>query len=264
MFALKEGNHVRAEISPLHKANFQFQLCQPFESVCADSEDFDKAIQNLGGLQAKISETVDRRDMIVSNKNVKLVRFTSNIFEQRKQPIPKHAVYLPDIENPEGGSKVEPLAVLYSNTHGRIGNSSIMDAETENWPIAMKHRDEFDLVKLNYEASPLRLYRGNFLVEPADVNEALTGAVVKVFFVVRHYYLCNKIFDMFRTDIQQIKILKSGTSIACSGFKRRDAREELFNIVKTASSSAHAKSDESGRAEKRAKQVESKGASSGP
>jgi hypothetical protein len=34
-----EGNHIKAEISPLAKAKFQFQLCQPFESPFA--QDFD-------------------------------------------------------------------------------------------------------------------------------------------------------------------------------------------------------------------------------
>jgi hypothetical protein len=81
-----------------------------------------------------------------------------------------------------------------------------------------------DLVKLSYEASPLRLYRRNSLVESGDVNDTLTGAVVQVFFVIRHCYLRDKKIDTFRTDIQQIKILKPGSSIACSGFKRRSAR----------------------------------------
>ncbi|OAX33499.1 hypothetical protein K503DRAFT_775534 [Rhizopogon vinicolor AM-OR11-026] len=111
-----EENHIRADISPLHKAKFQFQ---PFESLFA--EDFDKAIQNLEGLQAKFSETTDGRNMIVSDKNIKLVRF---IFEQRKQPIPKHAVYLPISKTPRG----------------QKNNSPVMDAETENWPIPMKQR----------------------------------------------------------------------------------------------------------------------------
>ncbi|OAX39603.1 hypothetical protein K503DRAFT_782011 [Rhizopogon vinicolor AM-OR11-026] len=59
-----------------------------------------------------------------------------------KQPIPKHTVYLSDIENPEGAQKgkVEPLAVSYTNTHGSIGNSPVMDAETDNWPIAQNKR----------------------------------------------------------------------------------------------------------------------------
>ncbi|OAX33063.1 hypothetical protein K503DRAFT_776002 [Rhizopogon vinicolor AM-OR11-026] len=127
-----------------------------------------------------------------------------------------------------------------------------MDEETENWPIAMKHKDEFDLVKLNHEASPLRLYRGNSLVSRQIVlrRPPLLSARQK--------------FDTFCADIQQIKILKPGTSNACSGFKRRNAREGPFDIVKAASSSAHVKGDELGRAEKRSKQVESKGTSSVP
>jgi hypothetical protein len=58
----------------------------PFESVFA--EDFDKVIQNLEGLQARISETTDGHNMIVSDKNIELVRFTWNIFEQRVRCLP--------------------------------------------------------------------------------------------------------------------------------------------------------------------------------
>jgi len=117
------------------------------------------------------------------------------------RPIPKHAVYLPDIEIPEGGQKgkVEPLSVSNTNTHECIDNSPVMDAETDNWLIPIKHRGEFELVKLNYEASPLRLYRGNSLVEPGDVDDAFTGAVVRVFFVIRHYYLRDNKFDRSRS-----------------------------------------------------------------
>jgi hypothetical protein len=76
--------------------------------------------------------------------------------------------------------------------------------------------------------------------------------------------LRDKKFDTFGADIQQIKILKPGLSVTRSRFKRRNAREGPFDIIGTASSSAHAKGDESGRTEKRSKQVESKGASNGP
>jgi len=114
-------------------------------------------------------------------------------------------------------------------------------------------------MKLGYKTSPLRLYRGESLVEPADVNEALMGAVVQVFFTIRHYYLREKKFDSFSADILQIKILKPRLSMTHSGFKRRNAREGPFDIVGTASSSA--KSDEPGRNEKRSKQMESKGTS---
>ncbi|OAX33481.1 hypothetical protein K503DRAFT_775554, partial [Rhizopogon vinicolor AM-OR11-026] len=100
------------------------------------------------------------------------------------------------------------------------------------------------------------LYRGDSSVEPGDVNDALTGTIVQVFFVIHHYYLRDKKFDTFHADIQQVKILKPGSSIACSGFKRRNACEGPFDIVKPASS--HAKNDEAGRAEEKSKQVESK------
>ncbi|KAJ8590085.1 hypothetical protein M405DRAFT_707730, partial [Rhizopogon salebrosus TDB-379] len=52
-----EGNHIRADISPLAKAKFQFQLGVPFES--AFMQDFDKVVKNLESLQGKIAETGD-------------------------------------------------------------------------------------------------------------------------------------------------------------------------------------------------------------
>ncbi|OAX37029.1 hypothetical protein K503DRAFT_783927 [Rhizopogon vinicolor AM-OR11-026] len=182
------GKSYQSRNQPTAQGKIPVPIMPTFGSVFVEVS--DKAIQNLEGLQAKFSETADWRSMIVSDKNIKLVRFTSKIFEQCKWPIPKHAVYLSDIENSEGGRKAKWSCQQFCN-------SPVMDEETGNWPIAMKHRDELDLVKLNYEASPLRLYRGNSLVEPADVNEALTGAVVEVFFVVRHYYLRDKKFDTF-------------------------------------------------------------------
>jgi hypothetical protein len=54
-------------------------------------------------------------------------------------------------------------------------------------------------------------------VEPGDVNEALQGAIVEVFFAIRHYYLRDKKLDTFQAGIQRIKIIKPGASIAASG-----------------------------------------------
>ncbi|KAJ8584636.1 hypothetical protein M405DRAFT_826453, partial [Rhizopogon salebrosus TDB-379] len=39
---------------------------------------------------------------------------------------------------------------------------------------------------------------------------------------MRHYYLRDKKCDTFQAEIQQIRIVKPGSSIATSGFKRRD------------------------------------------
>ncbi|OAX34823.1 hypothetical protein K503DRAFT_803276 [Rhizopogon vinicolor AM-OR11-026] len=159
----------------------EVRQCTDSGVVYQESEGYLPEKEDVEDQSGLIAYT-DRRNMIVSDKNIKLIRFTSDIFEQRKRPIPKHAVCLSDIKNPEGGqkSKVEPLSVSYTNTHKSIDSSSVMDAETENWPIPMKHRHEFEVVKFNYEASSLRLYRGNSLVEPGDVNDALTGAIIQV------------------------------------------------------------------------------------
>jgi hypothetical protein len=69
---------------------------------------------------------------------------------------------------------------------------------------------------------PPGVYRDTASVEPGDVNEALQGAIIEVFFAIRHYYLRDKKFDTFQAGIQQIKIIKPGASIAAFGFKRRN------------------------------------------
>jgi len=98
-------------------------------------------------------------------------------------------------------------------------------------------------------ACPLRVYRDKVFVEPGDVNEALTGAVVEVFFTIRHYYLRDKKFDTFQGEIQQVKMVKPGGSIATPGIKQRSACEGPWEAMKISSTSGKDKDD--GRAEKR-------------
>ena len=50
-------------------------------------------------------------------------------------------------------------------------------------------------------------------------------------------------------EIQQIKIVKPGGSIATSGMKRRNAREGAWDVIKISSTTG--KDKEEGRAEKR-------------
>jgi hypothetical protein len=88
-------------------------------------------------------------------------------------------------------------------------------------------------------------------VEPGDVNEALKGAIVEVFFPVKHYYLRDKMFDTFQADIQQIKIIKPRASIATSGFKRCNAREGPLNVIIAGSTTG--KDKEGGMVVKRAR-----------
>jgi hypothetical protein len=106
-----------------------------------------------------------------------------------------------------------------------------MDTEMEKSPVPSKHRDEFNSMKFDFMACPLEVYRDKTFVEPRDVIGALTGAVVEVYFGMRHYYLRDKKCDTFQAEIQQIRIVKPGSSIATSGFKRRDACEGPLDVM---------------------------------
>ena len=74
-------------------------------------------------------------------------------------------------------------------------------------------------MKFDVIACPLRVYRDKVFVEPGDINEALMGTVVEVFFTMRHHYLGDKKFDTFQGEIQQIEIVKPGSSIVTSRIK---------------------------------------------
>ncbi|KAJ8586566.1 hypothetical protein M405DRAFT_843781 [Rhizopogon salebrosus TDB-379] len=89
-----------------------------------------------------------------------------------------------------------------------------MDTETEEWPTPAKHKAEFGSMNFGNMACPLRVYRDNVFVEPGNVNEALTDAMVEVYFTIRHFYMREEKFDTFQADIQQIKSVKPGASIA--------------------------------------------------
>jgi hypothetical protein len=101
-----------------------------------------------------------------------------------------------------------------------------MYTETEKWPIPVKHKEEFDFM-----ACPLGVYRDTAFVEPSEVSETLEGAFVEAVFAIRHYYLRGKKFDPYQADIQQIKVIEPGASIAASGFKWRNAREGPSGVM---------------------------------
>ena len=73
--------------------------------------------------------------------------------------------------------------------------------------------------------------------------------MVEVFFTMGHYYLRDKKFGTFQGEIQQIKIVKLGGSIATSGIKQRNARKGAWDVIKISSTTG--KDKEEGRDEKR-------------
>jgi hypothetical protein len=150
----------------------------------------------------------------------------------QKQRIPGHTVYLADLESEDAGKNGRvPASKQRSRANGSADGIPVMDIEMEKSPIPSKHRDEFNSMKFDFMACPLKVYRGKTFVEPRDVIGALTGAVVEVYFGMRHYYLHDKKCDTFQAEIQQIRIVKPGSLIATSGFKRRDACEGPLDVM---------------------------------
>jgi hypothetical protein len=150
----------------------------------------------------------------------------------QKQRIPGHTVYRADLESEDAGKNGRvPASKQRSRANGSADGIPVMDTEMEKSPIPSKHRDEFNSMKFDFMACPLKVYRDKTFVEPRDVIGALTGAVVEVYFGMRHYYLRDKKCDTFQAEIQQIRIVKPGSSIATSGFKRRDACEGPLDVM---------------------------------
>ncbi|KAJ8597884.1 hypothetical protein M405DRAFT_855176 [Rhizopogon salebrosus TDB-379] len=130
----------------------------------------------------------------------------------------------------------------------RNDETPAMDTETNERPIPMEQKEESECMKFNFLACPLAVYRDNTFMEPGEVNEALTGAMVEVFFAIRHYYLCDKKFDTFQADIQQIKDRQTRWINYFFRFKRRNARERPLDVIDSTSTGK-----DEGRAEKRAR-----------
>ncbi|KAJ8590787.1 hypothetical protein M405DRAFT_880862 [Rhizopogon salebrosus TDB-379] len=118
----------------------------------------------------------------------------------QKQHIPRHAVYLADLECVDAAKNGRvPAYKQRSRTNGSTDEIPVMDIETEEWSIPSKHKDEFDSMKFDFMACP--------------------------------------------------RIVKPGSSIATSGFERRNAREGPLDVIKVAVTNGGDKEDV--RAEKR-------------
>jgi hypothetical protein len=73
----------------------------------------------------------------------------------QKQRIPRHAVYLADLECVDAAKNGRvPAYKQRSRTNGSTDEIPVMDTETEEWPIPSKHEDEFDSMKFDFMACP--------------------------------------------------------------------------------------------------------------
>ena len=110
----------------------------------------------------------------------------------------------------------------------------IVDAETENWPVSSNLREELDMIKYEYCAQPLRVYRGDdTFVETRDVNETIRGALVELHFELHHSCNFTRDQDSFNGSIEQIMVLQPGEPRPTSPYKRRNVRDGPIRLNPT-------------------------------
>ncbi|KAG2107119.1 hypothetical protein BD769DRAFT_1393040 [Suillus cothurnatus] len=186
------GNHMNSDVSPLVKAKYQFYLCRP-----ADHElgmDFDTSVTSLKTLQNQVVKSGQCKNMLFEDVTGTMLRCVKSIFSMRDNAVP---------DSPHGQG---------------APNAPQMDEETHNWPIPDQFVTEFDMLKYNFQATPLPLFHDGHLVEPSMANEIMSGAIVEVHFGIHQWRIQQ--FDSFQASVERIVILRPAPRHHTSAYKR--------------------------------------------
>jgi hypothetical protein len=152
--------------------------------------------------------------------NSKSIRFTSNVFEQRVRVC------------------TTPSVTSCQHSHTETCDWLLTEAQMEPPWWTPKPKSGWSrwnrgiwIHWIRFHGMSLWSLSRQSFRRTGGVNEALKGTIVEVSFAIRHYCLRDKMFDIFQVNMQQIRIIKLGASIAASGFKRRNAREGLLSSL---------------------------------
>jgi hypothetical protein len=99
--------------------------------------------------------------------------------------------------------------------------NTVVDEETERWPVRPEFRGDLDGIKYKFEAVPLPVYIDEQFVEPTNVSQMLSGALVEINFELRHFCIQKIREDSFNSYIEQIDVLQPGEAPQTTPFKRK-------------------------------------------
>ena len=100
-----------------------------------------------------------------------------------------------------------------------------VDEETENWPVLPDFRTDLDVLKHNFEACPLPVFTHGHFVEPQEVTNRLSGALVEIRFSLTQCFIRNKNHHSFTATVNHIVILQPGAAPHVSVYKRFNPRD---------------------------------------
>ncbi|KAF8264018.1 hypothetical protein EI94DRAFT_1703548 [Lactarius quietus] len=106
-----------------------------------------------------------------------------------------------------------------------LGMESMVDDETENWPVPENMHANLDAIKYDYKVQPLPVYtEDNHYVKPADIIDTISGVFVQLQFELVHYHISKRHHDSFNGTIAQIIVIKPGAPPTTSSLKHKNIR----------------------------------------
>jgi len=253
------GNYLNldSEFITLATAKFQLQLGRPIGTVFAI--DYDKVLENAAKIQAQVASTQDRRNFIIPDGASRNLRFARKVFQKRDHIITElDQVYLDDHTDLHMKDKSNPANLAEksgecSTAQGKEDEDHIatspeptvpinkeegevaeaVDDETEHWPVPPRLREELNKIKFEYRAVPLAVYVNDTFIEPADVNNAIKGALVELHFELHHFAIRKKAQDSFNATIEQIIVLRPGEARPVTAYKRKNPRDGPIRVKAT-------------------------------
>jgi hypothetical protein len=197
------GNLGNRAVDKLPTAKYHLLLAKPTDTIFLD--DFHTAIANLEKVEKKIGSTKNFQNLIVNDRDSRVLRFTRPVFETRSPPI-------------SGLS----CALQHQHYTYCVCSPGVVDKVTEQWPVPDHFRETMDKIKHTHRAIPLRVFIDDKLTAVNDITNVLTGALIEIHFELRHYAIKGTTtpLDSFNANIEQIIIIQPGEARPPTAYKR--------------------------------------------
>ena len=120
-----------------------------------------------------------------------------------------------------------------SMTKLTLVKDSEVDETTEHWPVESKFVGLLNDIKCTHHATPLHVFLNNKLVNALHANNILKGAVIEIWFELKHFSIQPKKIESFNASIQQIQILQPRESWPPTAFKWWDISKGPIQVSKS-------------------------------
>ncbi|KAG6836741.1 hypothetical protein H0H93_003965 [Arthromyces matolae] len=191
------GNY-NPEYNKLATAKYQLSLISPSEPVLAD--DFKVAMKNLACVQDEVAVGTDNRYFLIRT------------------------------EGSDDHDAIRLSAVIAEPRTRHLDTSETLDEESASIVVDGNKKEVVDKFKLTHKMLPLKVYgTDDAPIPPEEVTKSIRGAVVEMYFRLKHYYMGNgdTKFNCFAGAIEQIIVLRKSDAAAGSPF-RNSARKGPF------------------------------------